>query len=175
VRDRIGTGRNRSYNAAVARPVRPARGLIVAIPVGVLLATIAIGWSAEASFESTGPATVRLTDRQLTLKRVSAGDSGMGDVEIARFTLFAPDSATRPIGHAVLSCTFVSRTERSCNGAYVVPRGMILTSGLLTTRLLYSAAIIGGTGLYDNARGTLTVTAKGLKPRRELLLFRLSG
>ena len=35
--------------------------------------------------------------------------------------------------------------------------------------------ITGGTGLYDNARGTLTVTAKGLKPRRELLLFRLSG
>jgi hypothetical protein len=52
---------------------------------------------------------------------------------------------------------------------------MILTAGVLTTRLLYTAAIVGGTGLYDNARGTLTVTAKGLKPRRELLLFRLSG
>jgi hypothetical protein len=52
---------------------------------------------------------------------------------------------------------------------------MILTAGVLNTRLLYTAAITGGTGLYDNARGTLTVTAKGLKPRRELLLFRLSG
>jgi hypothetical protein len=118
---------------------------------------------------------VRLTDRQLTLKRIPGGDSGLGDVEIARFTLYAPESASRPIGHAVLSCTFVSHTERSCNGTYVVPRGMILTAGVLTTRLLYTAAIVGGTGLYDNARGTLTVTAKGLKPRRELLLFRLSG
>jgi hypothetical protein len=136
---------------------------------------VGVGWAAEATHEATGPATVRLTDRQLTLKRIQAGDSGLGDVEIARFTLYAPDNASRPIGHAVLSCTFVSRTERTCTGTYVVPRGMILTAGVLTTRLLYTAAIVGGTGLYDNARGTLTVTAKGLKPRRELLLFRLSG
>jgi hypothetical protein len=158
----------------VARP-RPVRGLLVAIPLGVVVATFGLAWAAEATHEATGPATVRLTDRQLTITRLRAGDSGMGDVEIARFTVFAPSSNTRPIGHAVLSCTFVSKTERSCIGTYVIPRGMILTAGVLTTRLLYTAAITGGTGLYDNARGTLTVTAKGLKPRRELLLFRLSG
>src|SRR5438552_2290746 len=83
--------------------------------------------------------------------------------------------STRPAGHAVLSCTFVSKTERTCNGTYVLPAGMLLTAGVLNTRLLYTAAIVGGTGLYNNARGTLTVTAKGLKPRREFLLFRLSG
>jgi hypothetical protein len=159
----------------VARSVRPARGLILATSLGVVLAGLGVGFAAEGTHEATGPATVRLTDRQLTLTRISAGDSGLGDVEIARLTLYAPDSATRPIGHAVLSCTFVSRAERSCSGTYVVPRGMILTAGVLSTRLLYTAAIVGGTGLYDNARGTLTVTAKGLKPRRELLLFRLSG
>jgi hypothetical protein len=159
----------------VARSVRPARGLILATSLAVVLAGVAAAWAAEATHEATGPATVRLTDRQLTLKRIDAGDGGLGDVEIARFTLFAPDNSTRPIGHAVLSCTFVSKTERTCTGTYVVPSGMILTSGVLTTRLLYSAAIIGGTGLYNNARGTLTVTAKGLKPRREFLLFRLSG
>jgi len=35
--------------------------------------------------------------------------------------------------------------------------------------------IVGGTGLYDDARGTLTVTASKFKPRREVLLFRLLG
>lgn len=143
--------------------------------LGVVLAALAAAFAAEATHEATGPATVRLTDRQLTLKRIAAGDSGLGDVEIARLTLYAPDNASRPIGHAVLTCTFVSRSERSCDGTYVLPAGMILTAGVLTTRLLYSAAIVGGTGLYNNARGTLTVTAKGLKPRREFLLFRLSG
>jgi hypothetical protein len=159
----------------VARSVRPARGLILATSLGVACAALAAGWAAEGTREATGPAAVRLNDRQLTLTRIDAGDSGLGDVEIARFTLYAPDNSTRPIGHAVLSCTFVSKTERSCNGTYVLPSGMLLTAGLLTTRLLYSAAIVGGTGLYNNARGTLTVTAKGLKPRREFLLFRLSG
>jgi hypothetical protein len=155
----------------VARSVRPARGLILATSLGVVLAGLAATWT----YEATGPATVRLNDRQLTLKRIDAGDGGFGDVEIAHFTLYAPDNASRPIGHAVLSCTFVSKTERSCNGTYVLPSGMILTAGVLNTRLLYTAAIVGGTGLYNNARGTLTVTAKGLKPRREFLLFRLSG
>ena len=43
------------------------------------------------------------------------------------------------------------------------------------TRLLYQIAVVGGTGLYDNARGSLTVTSTGLHPRREILLFRLAG
>jgi hypothetical protein len=158
----------------VAR-LRPARGLVVAIPLGVALTTFVVGWAADMTHEATGPAAVRLTDRQLDIHRYSAGNGGSGDVEIARFSLFAPENSSRPIGHAVLSCTFVSKSERTCTGTYVVPRGMILTAGVLKTRLLYTAAITGGTGLFDNARGTLTVTAKGLKPRRELLLFRLSG
>jgi hypothetical protein len=41
--------------------------------------------------------------------------------------------------------------------------------------LFYTQSIVGGTGLFDNARGTLTVTAKTLSPRREILLFRLTG
>jgi hypothetical protein len=34
---------------------------------------------------------------------------------------------------------------------------------------------VGGTGLYDNARGSVTVTATHLKPRREVLVFRFVG
>jgi hypothetical protein len=106
-------------------------------------------------------------------RRIVHGVGGVGDLEVVHLTLFS--SAGRAIGHGVLSCTYLSRNERSCSGTYVLPRGMILTAGILRTRLLYAAAIIGGTGLYDNASGALTVTAKELKPRREILLFRLSG
>ena len=35
--------------------------------------------------------------------------------------------------------------------------------------------IVGGTELYDNARGSLVVTTTSLKPRREVLVFRLTG
>lgn len=134
---------------------------------------VAAGWTAERSHEATGPAVVRLTDRQVDDRRFVRGVAGVGDLEVVHLTLFS--SARRQIGRGVLSCTYLARQERSCSGSYVLPRGMILTAGILRTRFLYAAAIIGGTGLYDNARGALTVTANGLKPRREILLFRLSG
>jgi hypothetical protein len=164
-----------SNNGRVARSDRPARGLLVALPLGIFLAVTAVGVSAERSQESTGPAVVRLTDVQQSLHHVEVSAGGMGDLEIANLRLFGTSTQSRAIGTGVLTCTFVSKTQRTCNGSYLLPRGMIQTAGVLNTRLLYTAAITGGTGLYDNARGTLTVTAKGLKPRRELLLFRLSG
>jgi hypothetical protein len=129
-----------------------------------------VGWTADRTHEATGPGVVRLTDLQQSL--AIRGD-GVGGVQIAYLRLFG--SSAKVIGHGVLTCMTVSNTQRSCLGSYVLPRGMIETSGLLNSRLLYTAAITGGTGLYDNARGTLTVTAKQITPRREILIFRLSG
>jgi hypothetical protein len=160
----------------VARSDRPAAlGLLVAVPLGIVIAATAVGVAAERSQSATGPAVARFTDVELSVHRINAGPGSMGDLEIAKLQLFGTATPTRGIGTGVLTCTYVSKIERTCTGSYLLPRGMILTAGVLTTRLLYTAAITGGTGLYDNARGTLTVTAKGLKPRRELLLFRLSG
>jgi hypothetical protein len=139
--------------------------------VGALaFVAVAVGWAADRTQEATGPGVVRLTDLQQSL--ATRGD-GVGGVQIASLRLFS--SSARTIGSGVLTCMTVSSTQRSCLGSYVLPRGMIETSGVLNSRLLYTAAITGGTGLYDNARGTLTVTAKQIKPRREILLFRLSG
>jgi hypothetical protein len=146
------------------------------LAVGVLLlAVIAYGWAAARSNEATGPAVVRLTDLQTSMKFTGGNEQGVGGVQIAALQLFGSAVRSRSIGKGVVMCMYVSKTLRACNGSYILPRGMIETSGLINSRLLYTAAITGGTGLYDNARGTLTVTAKGLKPRRELLLFRLSG
>jgi hypothetical protein len=64
---------------------------------------------------------------------------------------------------------------RVCDGALELPRGDIVVGGSIRHRMLYELAVLGGTGLYDNARGTLTVTRIGMKPTRELLLIRLAG
>jgi hypothetical protein len=140
-----------------------------------MLAAAVVGLAAaEQTSEATGPAAVRLTDRQTSFSHFGpTGDPGSS--EVMRFTLFGSTSATKPIGHAVLLCTIVGAGERSCQGTYVLPKGSIQTAGILRTRLLYNQAVVGGTGLFDNARGTLTVTAKTIKPRRELLIFRLTG
>ena len=57
----------------------------------------------------------------------------------------------------------------------MLPKGSLVVTGAIESRLLYEIAIVGGTGLYDNARGTLTVTSTHIKPRREVLVFRLTG
>jgi hypothetical protein len=44
---------------------------------------------------------------------------------------------------------------------------------VITSRLIYELAIVGGTGLYNNVRGALTVTSLDRKPSKELLVFRL--
>jgi hypothetical protein len=72
-------------------------------------------------------------------------------------------------------CTSVSRSEQICSGSFMLPKGTIVVSGVRQSRLLYELAIVGGTDLYDNARGTLTSTVTKLRPRRDLLLFRLTG
>ena len=128
--------------------------------------------AAGASSEATGPAVVRLTDRQVS----DDGSGGSaGTFEVIHVQLFGSSQKSRPIGEGILMCVRVGGSQRSCNASYVLPRGSIETAGVLESRLLYTQAIVGGTGLYDNARGTLTVTATKLKPRRELLLFRLTG
>ena len=45
--------------------------------------------------------------------------------------------------------------------------------GSVRFRAFFKLAVVGGTELYDNVRGSLIVTNIRRKPRRELLIFRL--
>jgi hypothetical protein len=98
-----------------------------------------------------------------------------GSIEIVKQRLFNPSVSSKPIGDASILCTFLDHRSRNCSGTYDLPRGTLVVAGVIDTRLLYEIAIVGGTGLYDNARGSLTVTSTHLRPRREVLLFRLTG
>jgi hypothetical protein len=155
----------------VAGFVRPVPRVLGAVAIGVLGAAVAAA-AADRTSEATGPAVVRITDLQTQYSRVGKGTRA-GASEIAHFRLFGSNS--KAIGHGVLVCVYVGNNQRTCNATYILPRGTLQTAGILRTRLLYSQAIVGGTGLFDNARGSLTVTARTIKPRRELLLFRLTG
>jgi len=151
-----------------ARTVLTVVGAIAAVAVT----------SASGSTGSTGPAQVRITDVELSYSFVPArgGGRGAGAVELVRQRLYNPSVSTKPIGRAAVMCTFFDKRERTCSSTYFLPRGSLVVSGTIQSRLLYDIAVVGGTGLFDNARGTLTVTSTGLRPkRREVLLFRLTG
>lgn len=125
----------------------------------------------------TGPGVIRITDQELRRERVEGGRPGLGlgDVEITRSLLFNRRITPKAIGHAEMVCVHATRTLRSCSGTFALPKGRIVVGGTLVYRQLYQLAVLGGTGLYDNVGGTLTVTLLSERPRREsLLVFRLT-
>jgi hypothetical protein len=141
------------------------------IATGAVLGAVASA-SAGAVLASTGPATIRITDLQVADQTVG---SGVGAREIVRTALYEHGGNRTRLGDGAMICTSVSRNQQSCSGSFTLPKGTLVVSGVRQSRLLYELAIVGGTDLYDNARGTLTATVTKLRPRRELLLFRLTG
>jgi len=138
-------------------------GLLLAVPAG------------QSSGDAVGP--IRITSREVSYERVDIGKPGTspGDLEIIRQTLFNRRVTSKPIGHADLVCTFVDKQARSCRGTYFLPRGRLVVGGSLLYRQFYELAVLGGTGVYNNAHGTLTVTRTATGPTREIVLFRLVG
>ncbi len=145
--------------------------------VGALVGVLAAGPAMTLSEAGTGPALIRITDRELEVTRVDIGRRGTspGDVEVVRLRLLQRGTGTT-LGIGELVCTFAdSVRSRVCRGTYTLPRGKLVVGGSILYRRFYDLAVLGGTGLYDNARGTLTVTRTHRKPVRDLLVFRLVG
>jgi hypothetical protein len=148
----------------------------MAIAAGLAALALLNGWSMSSS-AGTGPATIRITNRVTSQVRVDAGRPGRGpgDTEIIRQNLFNKRISSKPIGHADYVCTFITSATRSCMGTIFLSKGRIVVGGSIRYPELYELAVLGGTRLYDNARGTLTAIRTTQKPRREILVFRLTG
>jgi hypothetical protein len=147
--------------------------------LGLVVLAAALAALREGSSQAaTGPAAIRINDRELRVTRVDIGAKGTsaGDIEVVNLQLQERGVPSKSIGHAELVCTFVGTgNSRVCRGTYELPRGKIVVGGSIEFRQFYDLAILGGTGLYDNARGTLTVTRTARRPVRHLVLFRLVG
>ena len=144
---------------------------------GAIVGIVAVGPWQTRSEAGTGKATI--TDQRPRARRdaVDMGPPGVspGDQEIIRARLLERGTGNT-IGRSELLCTFVdSGRSRSCRGTYILPKGKLVVGGSLLYRQFYELAVLGGTGLYDNARGTLTVTRTGRKPVRNAVVFRLVG
>ncbi len=138
-----------------------------------LSATLALS-GAEAL---TGPGVITISAvgaRHTHLDQGEAG-SGVGDVDVYVARLYNKRITPKSIGRVTMLCTVVAPSSQSCTATYVLPRGSIVAEGVIGSRLIYALAVAGGTGLYDNVRGSLTVTSLHRKPVvRELLVFRLT-
>jgi hypothetical protein len=134
------------------------------------------GWPSNST-AVTGPGTIRITAREVSRVRFDVPPSRqrVGDTEIVRQNLFNRRIRPEPIGHSEFVCTFTTSRSRACTVTIFLPRGRLIAGGSIRYQELYELAVLGGTRLYDNARGTLTVIRTTRRPRRHILLFRLTG
>jgi hypothetical protein len=134
-----------------------------------------VGVNTHDSAALDQPGTIRVTTRGIGQQFVDRGARGRGpgDLLVSRQLVYNRGITQKAIGHADIVCTFTSSYARQCTGTFTLPKGKIVVAGTVTFRQFYELAVIGGTGLYDNVRGSLTVTMLSRKPTRELLLFRL--
>lgn len=140
------------------------------------LATFALV-TGSVSFGSSevSPGLVRLTSKEIKRNVVNYGSAsrGPGDVVVIRQLLYNKGLRRTPIGHSDMVCTFTGNRSRQCNGTYSLPRGKIIVSGSVRYWEFYKLAIIGGTDLYADIRGSETATLYARGPRKEILVFRL--
>jgi hypothetical protein len=149
---------------------------MILIAAGLIAAPLVYGWSASSS-AVTGPGTIRITSREISRVRVDVGRDGLrpGDTQIIRHNLFNRRLKSKPIGHSEYVCTFTTSLTRACTVTIFMPRGRLIAGGSIRYADLYELAVLGGTRLYDDARGTLTVIRTTRKPLRHIMIFRLTG
>ena len=130
----------------------------------------------SGSSDLAGPGTIRLTSRQIGISFDNRGASsrGPGDVLLIRELLYNKGIRKAPIGHSEMVCTYTGSRWQQCSGTYFLPRGKIVVAGSLRWREFFKLAVVGGTDIYDNVRGSLSATLYARQPRREILIFRLT-
>src|SRR5215510_3073159 len=140
------------------------------------LATFALV-TGSVTFGSGGvsPGLIRLTTKEVGRYVVNRGSAsrGPGDVVVIRTLLYNKGLRKAPIGHSDMVCTYTGNRSRQCNGTYSLPRGKIIVAGSVRYWEFYKLAIIGGTDLYVDVRGSETATLYARGPRKEILVFRL--
>jgi hypothetical protein len=137
--------------------------------------------SVPAATGLAGPGTIRVTNREITHEVVDVGQPGPspGDMLIRSALLYNRGITSHAIGHEEVVCTYLGARSafgdgsRNCVATVFLRRGKLVAEGAVHNLFIYELPVLGGTGIYDNVRGTLTVTFLGNGPRRELLLFRL--
>ena len=146
------------------------RAGIVAFAAALLVPMIgACGQKATSDRNAGGVATLRFFEHDTQQAFVDLGTpgTGPGDEFFYAGDLFDHAGGTR-VGHTAGQCTTLSGNATAagdvlCTGTFVLDRGQITAQGLSDYGALFTRgetvpwAIVGGTGIYRDARGDGTV------------------
>jgi hypothetical protein len=141
----------------------------------VLLGLLAVAFVVPGAQALDRPGTIQVTNREIRHAHVDQGTDGtsVGDIDVYTSLIYNKRITPRAIGRETMMCTTVGAASQSCSATIILPKGQIVAEGLIGTRLIYQLAVVGGTGLYNNVKGAVTITSlHRKKPMRELLVFR---
>jgi hypothetical protein len=155
------------------RQVAKGTCLAAVTATSAVLLTLAAPASGRVALD--GPGTIKVTDRLVRHIHVHGPSkkTNAGDLDFYRQQIYNKGITPRPIGHSDITCMNTGTGSSNCTGTYFLPEGKIMVGGVIASTLFYQLAVLGGTGIYDNVNGTLTVTYLGGRPAQEFLIFRL--
>lgn len=155
-----------------------ARALVrIGVAGGAICLVAAVVAFSQRADARIGPGFIRVTTVEKRFTRVDVGRRGRsaGDMELSWHALYNRRITPRPIGHYEMVCTYTFGISRNCRVTFFFQRGTLVAGGALRFRQLYQLAVLGGTRLYEDARGTLSVSRIDVSPRRDRLVFKLIG
>jgi hypothetical protein len=121
-----------------------------------LTALIVFGMFAAAASAAQIEITAQLKHRNIAMLP-PVGRAG--DAESAQWIV--RDRFGRVIGDMLIDCRWVTNGLRLCVGQLSLPLGAIAVIGASRTRFVGQLAVVGGTGRYVGADGTLLFNATG--------------
>jgi hypothetical protein len=120
----------------------------------VAVAAIATLISAASPAAGATPQRIEVTARVATVHHLAFPPVGRGgDAESA--LLVVHDRFGSTIGDLAIDCRWVTRNLRLCVAQMSMPLGAIALLGASRTRFIGQFSVVGGTGRYVGAAGTL--------------------
>lgn len=121
---------------------------LTAAVAAVILAVLAVASTSSAANR------IEVTARVQNVNRVALAPAGRpGDAESAHWIVY--DRFGNAIGDMLIDCRWVTSGLRLCVGQLALPLGAIAVVGASRTRFLGQLAVVGGTGRYVGADGTM--------------------
>ena len=140
------------------RPITLRVAFVVAVLVAVLVPALATGSSTRGGATRT-IRTIQQTTAYTSVDADHDGTASIGDYSVAQVVHLDPTTG-KQIGTGVAICTQVTADGSlfDCQGSDVLPGGELREAGRFTIGTTWHLSILGGSGRYDGASGSVDGT-----------------
>ncbi|MDQ6732426.1 MAG: hypothetical protein M3022_19595 [Actinomycetota bacterium] len=121
-----------------------------------IIATALVGSGTAAAQSNPASITLHLRSKLQHASYVDNPPVGRSPGDVLIFTEKLLNASGRVIGSDAAMCTYLFDRRSLCTGAYILPSGELMVQLVLPGPTgVYSQAIIGGTGRYARATGSV--------------------